>query len=157
MRLLAGCKQDTIFMLRLHFICKCKQPTQLSVVGVPVLTWPHACMLPIAPTQQLVAAVFTTQPYCYVTCLLLAAHSCQTACRAWQAAACLPTVCRPFRLPANHPSAPDSWLTGTLPDWLGSMQNLEQLNMGQTWLEGTFPAAIGGLKRLRELNLEATG
>ncbi|KAF6263273.1 hypothetical protein COO60DRAFT_487944 [Scenedesmus sp. NREL 46B-D3] len=51
----------------------------------------------------------------------------------------------------------NTWLTGTLPDWLGSMQNLEQLNMGQTWLEGTFPAAIGGLKRLRELNLEATG
>jgi hypothetical protein len=49
---------------------------------------------------------------------------------------------------------------GTLPDWLGSLENLEVLNLGsqagtteETGLHGTIPPSIGELAKLRELNL----
>jgi hypothetical protein len=49
---------------------------------------------------------------------------------------------------------------GTLPEWLGSLENLEVLNLGsqagtteETGLHGTIPAGIGQLSKLRELNL----
>jgi hypothetical protein len=49
---------------------------------------------------------------------------------------------------------------GTLPEWLGSLENLEVLNLGSqagsseaTGLHGTIPAGIGQLSKLRELNL----
>ncbi|WIA42187.1 hypothetical protein OEZ86_009450 [Tetradesmus obliquus] len=47
-----------------------------------------------------------------------------------------------------------NWITGTLPDWLRKLRQLERLSLGSNQLAGTLPAWIGDdLPRLEVLNL----
>jgi Leucine-rich repeat (LRR) protein len=51
-------------------------------------------------------------------------------------------------------AAAANWITGTLPDWLRKLKQLERLSMGSNQLQGTLPAWIGeDLPRLEVLNL----
>ena len=45
-------------------------------------------------------------------------------------------------------------LTGTIPSELGSLANLEYLNLESNQLSGTIPTWLGSLTKLRGLNLE---
>ncbi|KAL4378942.1 hypothetical protein GQ457_02G028230 [Hibiscus cannabinus] len=44
-------------------------------------------------------------------------------------------------------------LVGTLPEWLGQLQNLKQLNLNYNLLEGPIPASLGQLSNLTDLGL----
>lgn len=60
----------------------------------------------------------------------------------------------PFSYAACFFHAAANWITGTLPDWLRKLRQLERLSLGSNQLAGTLPAWIGDdLPRLEVLNL----
>ena len=51
----------------------------------------------------------------------------------------------------------DNGLSGSIPDVLGDLTNLQRLNLGGNGLSGSIPDALGSLTNLRRLNLGANG
>lgn len=51
--------------------------------------------------------------------------------------------------------ASDNQLVGNLPDWLGQLTSLVELNLQWNSLQGPIPASLGNLQHLSELRLEA--
>ncbi|CAD5193705.1 unnamed protein product [Musa acuminata subsp. malaccensis] len=48
-----------------------------------------------------------------------------------------------------------SQLSGTLPDWLGNMENLKSLDLSSNFLYGSLPASLGNLSMLQTLDVSS--